>query len=153
MGNLDLIQESQPLGDSLDMKMYLYASEKEWQGQNLRKQKTPFINDKWFHIVALYKKSSSTMEFYANGKFVAADTVYAGPKPAIGLQPLLGSIKFKNDMTKILFGAWPQQIAGTPEGWMTYYKGMLDEFRVYNKALSQAEITSLYNAEVTQINP
>jgi hypothetical protein len=36
---------------------------------------------------------------------------------------------------------------------MTYYKGIVDEFRVYNKALSTTEIQELYDAEVTQINP
>jgi hypothetical protein len=36
---------------------------------------------------------------------------------------------------------------------MTYFQGMVDEFRVYNKALSAAEITALYEAEITQINP
>jgi len=30
---------------------------------------------------------------------------------------------------------------------------MIDELRIYDKALSAAEITALYEAEVTQINP
>ncbi len=55
-------------------------------------------------------------------------------------------------MTRIRFGAWAQQVAGNPEGWMTFYRGMVDEFRVYNKALTEAEILALYQAEVTQIN-
>jgi hypothetical protein len=153
MGNLDLIQESQATGDSVDMKMYLYDSESpDWKGQELRIQKTPFLNDKWFHFVAIYRKSTSTMEFYTNGKFVTSSIKYAGPVPTVGDQPLLGSLKLKNDMTKIYFGAWAQQITGTPDSWMTYYKGMLDEFRVYNKALTETEISDLYNAEVSQIN-
>lgn len=154
MGNLVLMQESRELGDSVDMKMYLYDNESpDWKGQEIREQKPPFLNDKWFHLVAIYRKSTSTMEYFANGVFVTKSVKYAGPVPNVGDQPLLGAIKLKNDMTKIHFGAWAQQIAGTPEGWMSYYKGMLDEFRIYNKALSQAEITSLYEAEVTQINP
>ena len=92
------------------------------------------------------------MEFYANGTLVFTQIKYAGPE-AGGTQPTLGPIKLGQDMTKIHFGAWAQQIAGTPEGWMNYYKGMVDEFRIYNKALSPAEITALYEAEVTQINP
>jgi hypothetical protein len=54
-------------------------------------------------------------------------------------------------MTKIHFGAWPQQIAGTPESWMTYYRGLVDEFRIYKKALTADEVMDLYEAEVTQI--
>jgi hypothetical protein len=153
MGALALMQESQAEGDSVDMKFYLYDSESpDWKGQDLRKNSVKFVNDMWFHLVALYNKTTSTMEFDANGTLVFTQIKYAGPESG-GTQPLLGPIKLGQDMTKIHFGAWAQQIAGTPEGWMTYYQGMVDEFRIYNKALSQAEITALYEAEVTQINP
>lgn len=153
MGALALMQESQAEGDSVDMKFYLFDSESpDWKGQDIRKNSVKFVNDMWFHLVALYNKTTSTMEFYANGTLVFTQIRYAGPE-AGGTQPLLGPIKLGQDMTKIHFGAWAQQIAGTPEGWMNYYKGMVDEFRIYNKALSQAEITALYEAEVTQINP
>jgi hypothetical protein len=154
MGNLTLIQESQPLGDSVDMKMYLFDSESpEWKGQDIRKQSDKFLNDKWFHIVGVYRKGGSEEEFYANGKRVFSQIRYAGPVPTTGPQPLLGPIKLGADMTKIYFGVWPQQIAGNPDSWMTYFKGMVDELRIYNKALSNAEIADLYAAETTQINP
>jgi hypothetical protein len=153
MGNLVLIQESQALGDSVDMKMYLFASNSaDWKGQDIRKQSIKFLNDHWYHIVGIYRKSTSTMEFYANGVLVFSQIKYAGPVPVSGPQPLLGSITLGSDMTKLHFGAWAQQIAGTPESWMNYFKGIVDEFRVYNKALTATEVKDLYDAEVTQIN-
>jgi hypothetical protein len=153
MGNFTLIQESQPLGDSVDMKFYLYDSESpDWKGQDVRVQNGKFVNDMWFHIVAVYNKTTSTMEFWANGDTVSTSIRYAGPVPEVGSQPKLGPIKLGQDMTKILIGAWPQQVAGTPESWMTYYQGMVDEIRIYNKALTKDEIKALYEAEVTQIN-
>lgn len=155
MGALALMQESQALGDSVDMKFYLFDSASPaWKGQDIRKNKTAFLNDKWFHLVALYRKATSTMEFFANGKLVYSAVKYADAAPAGGgAQPLLEGVTLGSDMTKIHFGAWTQQIAGAPESWMTYYKGMVDEFRIYNKALSEAEVQSLYDAEITQINP
>lgn len=152
MGNLALIQESQAVGDSVDMKVYLYDSASpDWKGQDIRMNKKEFTNDKWFHFAAVYRMSTSSLEFYANGKRVASQVKYAGPVPTTGSQPLLEGITLGSDMSKIYFGAWPQQIAGTPESWMTYFKGMIDEFRIYNKALSDQELTDLYNAEVSQI--
>ncbi|MFA5819597.1 MAG: LamG domain-containing protein [Bacteroidales bacterium] len=154
MGNLALIQESRATGDSVDMKLYLFDSASpDWKGQDIRKQSDKFLNDKWFHVVSVYRKATSEMEFYANGKRVFSQIRYAGPVPVSGPQPLLGTITLGSDMTKIHFGAWAQQIAGTPESWMNYYKGIVDEFRIYNKALSTTEIKSLYDAEITQINP
>jgi hypothetical protein len=155
MGTLTLMQESQPEGDSLDMKLFLYDSESPaWKGQDIRAQREEFLNDLWFHLVSIYRKETSTIELWANGIKVAESTRYEdgdpdgdGPLP----QPLLGPITLGQDMTKIHFGAWTQQIDGTGADWMTYYKGKVDEFRIYNKALSAAEILALYEAEVTQI--
>lgn len=153
MGTLSLMQESQSVGDSVDMKFYLFNSASPaWKGQDIRKNKTQFLNDHWFHIVALYRKSTSTMEFYANGVLVFSQIKYSDAAPAVGDQPLLGALTLGQDMTKIHFGTWTQQIAGTPETWMNYFLGMVDEFRIYNKALSATEVKALYDAEVTMIN-
>lgn len=156
MGNLALMHESQPRGDSLDLKLYLFDSESpDWRGQDIRRQSRRFLNDMWFHVIAVYRKSTSTMEFWANGIKVHEGIRYAAPDPdgeGPLAQPLLGPIRLGQDMTRIRFGAWAQQVAGNPEGWMTFYRGMVDEFRVYNKALTEAEILALYQAEVTQIN-
>ena len=35
----------------------------------------------------------------------------------------------------------------TPEPWMLNYTGKLDEFRIYNKALSEIEINALVTLE------
>ncbi len=35
----------------------------------------------------------------------------------------------------------------SPEPWMLNYTGKLDEFRIYNKALSAQEISALYILE------
>ncbi|MDD2279060.1 MAG: LamG domain-containing protein [Bacteroidales bacterium] len=155
MGNLTLMQESQPEGDSLDMKLYLFDSESVWKGQDIRAQRKEFAGDLWFHMVGIYRMETSTIELWANGVKVAESVRYSdgdpdgeGPLP----QPLLGPIKLGQNMTKIHFGAWPQQIDGTGADWMNYYNGMVDEFRIYNKALTEVEIKALYDAEITWIN-
>ncbi|MDD4991623.1 MAG: LamG domain-containing protein [Paludibacter sp.] len=151
MGNLVLMLEGGSNADSLDMKGYLFNSTTEWKGQDIRKQNKAFLSDKWVHVVYSYNKTTSTETLYANGLPVATSKRFAGPEAA-GAQPALGAITFGTDMTKILIGSWPQQLDGTGQDWMRFYPGLLDELRIYNKALTDAEVKALYDAEITVIN-
>jgi hypothetical protein len=153
MGGMALLQESAAAGDPVDIKFYIYDSESpDWKGQDIRIQSSKFTNNLWFHLVALYNKTTSELKLFSNGELVGTSIRYAGPDPGEGDQPLLGPIKLGQDMTKLHIGSWTQQIAGNPEGWMKYYPGIVDEIRIYNKALSDEEVKDLYEAEVTQIN-
>lgn len=152
MGNLVFMLEGNSNADSLDIKGYLFNSATEWQGQDLRVLNTAFLSDKWVHIVYSYNKTTSTMALYANGLFVSDGIKFAGPETAPGVQPLLGAVTFGTDMSKINIGAWPQQLDGTGQDWMKFYPGLLDELRLYNKALTDAEVKALYDAEITVIN-
>lgn len=151
MGNLVLMLEGGSNADSLDIKGYLYNSTTEWKGQDIRKAHKGFLSDKWVHVVYSYNKTTSTETLYANGVPVATSVRFAGPENA-GTQPPLGPITFGTDMSKILIGAWPQMLDGTGQDWMKYYPGMLDELRIYDKALTDAEVKALYDAEITVIN-
>jgi len=152
MGNLNFIVESQSNADSLALKPYLYNSTTAWQGQDFWQFNKSFLSDKWVHIVSSYNKTTSTMAIYANGKLVNTSVRYADGV-VDGVQPLLGALTFGTDMTKINIGAWPKLAAGTAtDSWMIYYPGLIDELRIYNKALSVTEVKALYDAEVTMIN-
>ena len=154
MGNLDFVLEGNSNQDSLDIKGYLYNSTTNWKGQDIRLQKPAFLVDKWVHIAFSYDNATSTMALWANGALVGTSVRYAdGADPVTGNQPLLGDLTLNPDMSEIHIGAWAQQIADAGESWMRYFPGMLDELRIYNKALSAEEMKSLYDAEVTQLNP
>ena len=151
MGNLVLMLEGNSSADSLDLKGYLYNSTTEWRGQDIRLSNQAFLSDKWVHIVFSYNKATSAITLYASGLFVSESIRYSGPE-VDGNQPLLGALTFGQDMAKIQIGAWAQQIASGGDDWMRYYPGLLDELRIYNKALTETEIKALYDAEITQIN-
>ena len=76
---------------------------------------------------------------------------YAGPDPTAdddpSDQPLLGELTL-GAPSHIYVGVWPGYLAGGSDSWMGFYPGMLDELRIYNKALSEDEIKALYNAEI-----
>jgi hypothetical protein len=53
-----------------------------------------------------------------------------------------------------IIGAWGNRRLGTAtDDWMMDYRGLIDELRVYDKALTKAEVKRLYDAEVAKINP
>ena len=90
---------------------------------------------------------------YNNGVKIGDSIRYADEKPEVGEQPLLGKLTLQPNMTKLYFGAWTKQVeTNAADDWMGYYPGALDEFRLFNKALSEAEMLALYKAEVAAID-
>jgi len=152
MGNLDFIIESGSNADSLALKSYLFNSATNWKGQDFYLHNKAFSSDKWVHIVSSYNKTTSKMSYYANGVFVKSQVKFSDGE-VNGVQPLLGALTFGTGMTKLDIGAWWKLAAGTAtDSWMVYYPGLIDELRIYNKALTDAEVKALYDAEITVIN-
>ncbi|MEI7503192.1 MAG: hypothetical protein WCJ61_07900 [Paludibacter sp.] len=112
----------------------------------------------WKHIICTYNNATSEYHAYVNGVQVTAfdGTEYTGVKrwqDAAKTIPL-GDLKFK-DAEHLVIGAWSDRLKGTSlqtDDWASPYKGQLDEFRVYDRALTAAEAKALYDAEVTVIN-
>jgi len=82
----------------------------------------PTLNQ-WTHIVI--RRSGSTVSEWANGG-------YQGD--------------FTNSKGNVFSPSQPLFIGSANIGSGTYYKGDMDDFAYYNKALSQAEITALYQS-------
>lgn len=99
----------------------------EWVGAN----SVPGIfDDQWHHIVFKYDSTTSGMTIYKDG--IAFSTqVWANH----------GAIQFNDsNITGLRIGG-----SGNPnEGWMNSWTGAIDQFRMYNIALTDAEIQELY---------
>lgn len=98
----------------------------------------------WRHLAWTYDATTSKIGWYINGQKKALPPG-AESRIADGSGTPLGALNFKNP-TKFVIGGF-QNNAGAPfnapEPWMLNYTGMLDEFRIYNKALSEIEINAL----------
>jgi len=152
MGNLDFMIQSNSTVDSLNVYGYLFKATATWQGQSLGNQNPAFLSDKWVHVVYSYDNTTSTMALYASGLPVFTSIRYADDVQPDGSQPLLGDLSFGQDMSKLYIGAWFQLVTNNAvQDWMHYYPGMIDELRIYNRALTDTEVKALYDAEVTQI--
>lgn len=81
----------------------------------------------WHHIVMTYR--SGAMVMYLDGKEVARNS-----------NPV-GDFFFGNGDSKIYIGAGPDPEVGS------FFNGVIDEFRIYNRALYPAEVDYLYSYE------
>ncbi|WP_407358837.1 LamG domain-containing protein [Microbacterium sp. LTA6] len=82
----------------------------------------PYADDSWHHYVASYDHTLG-MKVYVDGDLVASDATNLGPLP--------------DTTTKMMLGAAP---------WGEAYNGLLDDVCVFDRALSQAQVTQLNQA-------
>ncbi len=137
--------------DSLALKAFFFKDGAEWSGQHIGYSNNVFVTDMWMHLVIQYDGTTSKFMIYKDGvKIETSEGVEdrkAGPDG-----PALGPLSFV-EADVINIGAWRPKSEGTAEdAWMGWFKGNLDELRVYDKALTATEVKALYDAEVTQIN-
>jgi len=150
-GNLTLaLNRLTATADSLQLKAFFLKTGAEWSGQHISYSNPMFQVNQWMHLVFEYDAATSKYIIYKDGVKVVTNTGIedrkAGPTGTA-----LGSLSFANaDVINI--GAWRPKTEGTAtDAWMGWFKGNLDELRVYDKALSATEAKALYDAEVSQI--
>ncbi len=97
--------------------------------------------NKWNHIIMTWDGATSNFKIYHNGVKVS--------NPEWETRGTTGPLNFYTP-TKALIGAWQTNLpnGGTAEAWQVPMTGMVDEVRVYNKALTDAEIGALYKLEL-----
>lgn len=128
--------------DSLQFKAFFLKTGAEWSGQHVGFSKNVFTKDIWMHLVFQYDAVTSKYMIYKNGVKVVTNTGVEDRKANPAGDPL-GALAFAN-ADKINIGAWRPKTEGTAtDAWMGWFLGNLDELRVYDKALTAADITAL----------
>ncbi|MBC7744168.1 MAG: LamG domain-containing protein [Flavobacterium sp.] len=97
----------------------------------------------WRHLALTYDATTSKVALYVNGQKRVLPTGVEDRK-ANDTSPL-GPLNFKNP-TKFIIGGMQNHLGApfnAPEVWMLNYTGKLDEFRIYNSALTAQEISAL----------
>ncbi len=164
-GNLFLLQHRNwPEGATdkeknfAEMDCYFWKDDATaWKGQRGSGWYVDVTAPVWRHITCTYDNTTSTFHSYVNGVHVTAydGTDYMGVNrwQAEGETTPLGDLKF-NTPEKLAIGAWCDRLAGTSlqdDAWASPFKGLIDEFRVYDRALTATEVKALYDAEITWI--
>nr|WP_315132716.1 LamG domain-containing protein [uncultured Flavobacterium sp.] len=119
----------------------------EHTGDNLLKN----MFGTWKHIVWTYSGASSTYSMYIDGQKLDLPTSIS---KRYASDPLAGGVGYgdlaNSNVSKFIIGGYQQHLGapwGAPDGWMLNYTGMMDEFRIYNAALSDNEVVALYKLE------
>lgn len=152
MGSVVIFLDGAHDANGLGLKYYLYNNPTAWKGQDLQITNEAFTPNRWFHIVYSYDEKDSKMRFYADGVLIGDSVRYADGDPdgpdGPAVQPLLGRLSFGTEPTNLYFGAWWNNLDGTGDEWRRSFPGLLDEVRIWNTALTDAEVESLYEKEV-----
>ncbi|QEC67907.1 LamG domain-containing protein [Panacibacter ginsenosidivorans] len=97
--------------------------------------------DSWNHIALSYDAGTTTFKLYVNGSPVTTNVVDGfGPLQFTNTGNIvIGCVQFQTDPS--------QTSATTAQDWASYLTGTMDEVRIYNKALGDADISALVKLE------
>lgn len=144
-GNLDLFLENNDNGSEAYLKIHMFnAGVASGNGEEWSETKIANALNKWTHIAVVYDAATSKLSVYADGAVTGiADKVLGGG--------IYGKIKFK-DFNGMVLGTYQFQTTPSltnhgPETWAKSFNGALDQFRLYNRPLSSAEIGNLFTTK------
>ncbi|OYT52581.1 MAG: hypothetical protein B6U72_07660, partial [Candidatus Altiarchaeales archaeon ex4484_2] len=86
----------------------------------------------WHHLCASYDSGTGEKRIYVDGHLDASKTAHEGNP--LGQNPRYGFIGVGSEAAEFDGAKGPNQ----------YFKGVLDEFRIYGRALSEGEVADLY---------
>lgn len=145
-GNIDFLLETgqHPASDTDDLVVHPSYNDVNGGRQDnlnanwLSNYKSPTIPPgKWTHIVVTYDHSANILQLWADGQKIGApDYQQRGTGYFECYVP-----------NEVIIGGWYNNIPGkqvTTDTWTTPMTGKIDEIRVYNEALGDADIIALY---------
>jgi len=127
------------------IKIHMFNSNVSGGGEQWT-ENTKFNNvlNRWTHMVITYDQNTSMLSIYKDGvpTNVNNQVLGGGSYGKLAFDDfnglVLGTFQFQTDPSLTNHG---------PEPWAKAFNGALDQFRIYNKVLSAAEITDLYNSK------
>lgn len=142
-GNFDIYLENNNSQTQAFFKMHiLNQTSKENDERWVEAKIDDVFGDDWVHMTFVYDGDSSTVTVFRNG-----DSVFT--KVLDGC----GKLKFTDVSPTLAIGTF--QFSTTPslttgagsQTWAQNFPGQLDQFRLYDKALTETEVKSLYTGK------
>jgi hypothetical protein len=152
-GNIFILIDGSSNGN-MNLKVHIQKTGADWSGQwmeHVGGNALPNMFEKWKHLVWTYDAGTSKYKMYIDGEKLNLSDGFTNryaSDPSNGGLPLGGLVN--SDASKFVIGGFQQHLGapwGTPEPWMKPYTGLMDEFRIYDIALSDNEVRFLYKLE------
>lgn len=104
------------------------------------------LNNQWHHMAFVYDQTTSKLTTYMDGVVLfpgnaSLTDVKNGANPR-------GALSFKNMQGLVIGGPGHYAIGKTPDGWMGNFDGLIDQFRLYGKAMTAAEVQALFASKL-----
>ncbi|ANE51048.1 hypothetical protein SY85_11580 [Flavisolibacter tropicus] len=101
----------------------------------------PMFDGSWHHMVYSYDNAAKKMTYYFDGQEVTGMTATQTNMNA--------SVNFTG-VTNLILGGWNKHAGqkGPTDDWVKSFTGSLDQFRMYDKALTATEALALYNSKL-----
>lgn len=126
------------------LKIALMDQWLEWPDGN--KFPRPLLDGNWHHFATAYDEATSKMTWYFDGAVVPAPasatnvTKNSAPRGAVDFSTI----------NNLIVGGWNKHagLPGVTDDWVKSFTGAMDQFRLYNKALSASEIQALFTGKL-----
>ncbi len=102
------------------------------------------LNGNWHHLVFTYTAEDSKVRAYVDGQLARTSAPVMKNGAPRGARPFANASSF-------VIAGWNKHVpgvSGPSDGWIHSYSGTMDQFRLYGKALSAAEIQALFNSKL-----
>lgn len=134
-GNIDQFFENG--GSTNNAKFRVHVTNGNGKEHWIAKDGIPDVFGKWTHLATSFDNASKTFKFYVNGVPIVTEVDAA-----------FGNLQFANS-GRLVFGTvhfmtTPSLTTGTgSQPWANFLNGLMDEVRIYNRALTDAEMLAL----------
>jgi hypothetical protein len=125
----------------------------EWTGDNgTIKMPGNLLNNQWHHLAFVYDQTTSKVTYYIDGQaLTGVPAKLTDVKDNINTTVAKGPLNIKNTYGFVL-GGWNKHADlgndAPTDGWIQSWQGGLDQFRLYNKALSASDVKALYDSKL-----
>ncbi|MBL0356439.1 MAG: LamG domain-containing protein [Chitinophagaceae bacterium] len=106
----------------------------------------PLLDGNWHHLAFAYDQTTSKMTYYFDGGVVPAPAGATDVKKSGNPR---GAVDFST-INNLIVGGWNKQagLSGVTDDWVKGFSGAMDQFRLYNKPLSAAEVQALFTGKL-----